>query len=118
MMSYTHIMQGDDGVVMVGVPEAAGLASRTPETIRRWVWSGRLEAQRQGRRLLVARDDVLRLSGKPVSTSQELTLRRWATRARRSQRSAGGTAKTASDLVIADRAARSAAGGSGRDAGR
>ena len=45
---------------------------------------------------LVARDDVLRLSGKPVSTSRELTLEQWATRARRFQRSAGGTTKFAS----------------------
>ncbi len=101
--------------MMVDVREAAGLASRTPETIRRWVWSGRLEARRQGRRLLVARDDVLRLSGQPANSGPELTLREWATQARRSRGAQGGGAKTASDLVLADRGARSAGGGA-RDA--
>ncbi len=90
---------------MIDVREAAGLAARTPETVRRWVWSGRLEAQRQGRRLLVARDDVLRLSGKPALGGREPTLREWAAEARRSQPS--GVAKTARDLVMADREARS-----------
>lgn len=114
-------MLGDYGVVMIDVQEAAGLASRTPETVRRWVWSGRLTAQRKGRRLLVARDDVLRLSGKAADNAHELTLREWATEARRSQKAARGGAKTASDLVIADREARSGArseGGGANDAGR
>ena len=38
---------------MVGVRDAALLARRTPETIRRWVWSGRLSAVKQGNKLLV-----------------------------------------------------------------
>jgi len=105
-------MQGDDGVV-ISVQEAATLASRTPETVRRWVWSGRLEARRQGRRLMVARDDVLRISGKPVSSGQALTLQEWATQSRRSRTAAHGGATTASDLVLADREARSAGGGDG-----
>ncbi|MBA3233233.1 MAG: helix-turn-helix domain-containing protein [Propionibacteriales bacterium] len=101
---------------MIDVQEAAGLASRTPETVRRWVWSGRLDARRQGRRLLVARDDVLRLIGKPDNSAPELTLHEWATQARRSRKAERGSAQTASDLVLTDREARSKGGTS--DAGR
>ncbi len=101
---------------MIDVKEAAGLVARTPETIRRWVWSGRLQAERQGRRLLVSRDDVLRMGGRSADGAQPLTLREWAVEARLAQE-AGGGAVTASDLVVADRAARFVDAGS-RDAGR
>ncbi|MBA2455015.1 MAG: helix-turn-helix domain-containing protein [Nocardioidaceae bacterium] len=88
---------------MVDVREAAALAARTPETIRRWVWSGRLPARRRGRRLIVARDDVLRLVGASRSDGAGVTLQEWAQEA-----SAGpaGSSETASDLVFDDRAAR------------
>lgn len=97
---------------MLDVAAAAALVSRTPETVRRWVWSGRLPAQRQGRRLMVARDDVLRLTG----GSQQVTrpsLREWAATVRESAE--GDRAMTASDLVADDRADRS---GERSDAGR
>jgi excisionase family DNA binding protein len=40
------------------VSEAAVLAGRGEETIRRWVRSGRLPCRRDGPRLLIAREDV------------------------------------------------------------
>ena len=43
---------------MLTVPEAARLTGRDPETIRRWVRSGRLNARRDGPRLLLFREDV------------------------------------------------------------
>jgi len=43
---------------LIDVRHAAVLVGRHPETIRRWVWSGRLAAQRRGRRLLVERSEV------------------------------------------------------------
>jgi len=98
-------MRSSNGVVMLDVKEAAALAGRTPETVRRWIWSGRLVAQRQGRRLMVDRDDVLRVAGAPQSGGR-LTLREWAVdvRGHDGQRR---TETTAADLVAEDRAVRS-----------
>jgi excisionase family DNA binding protein len=90
-----------DGVEMVDVREAAALAQRTPETIRRWVWSGRLPARRQGNRLLIARDDLT-----DTAPPEALpTLAEWAHRLPRSP-SANRRHRSAADLVLADRAER------------
>jgi excisionase family DNA binding protein len=85
---------------MLDIRSAAALVGRHPETLRRWVWSGRLAARREGRRLLVARDDVERLAG---AGSRDLA--GWAARARTLQSPAGG--RSAAELVLEDRAARS-----------
>src|SRR5438445_645163 len=45
------------------VKAAARVAGRTTETIRRWVWSGRLPARKRGNRLVMARKDVEALAG-------------------------------------------------------
>ena len=95
-----------DGVEVLDVREAAAYADRTPETIRRWVWAGRLPARRQGNRLLVARRDLQSLVT-PVAATP-LTLTTWE------QLLPAGTAGSAADLVLADRSARD----SGRHAGR
>jgi excisionase family DNA binding protein len=100
-----------DGVEMLDVREVARLAGRTPETVRRWIWSGRLTARRHGGKLLVARkavEDLTRGSATPVAP----TLAEWA-RAVESQRRAGtlGDATavaSAADLVLADRSTRQA----------
>lgn len=84
---------------MIDVREAGRLASRNPETVRRWIWSGRLSAQRKGRRLLVSRDDVLRLAGRQGESSR-MGLAEWRAVARAHQR---GDVQTASDLVLDDR---------------
>lgn len=88
-----------DGVEVLSVREAASHAGRTAETIRRWIWSGRLTARRQGNRLLVARRDLDVLVGSPARESA-LTLREWAS----ALPSGGGP--TAAELVLADRASR------------
>lgn len=94
-----------DGVEMVDVREAARLAGRTPETIRRWVWSGRLDARRHGNRLLLARTDVLRQIGsQPDPALSTETLSQWAADVAGLNR--GRRGGTASDLVIEDRRAR------------
>jgi excisionase family DNA binding protein len=93
-----------DGVEMVDVREAARLAGRTPETIRRWVWSGRLAATKNGNKLLVARRD-LEASAHPEEAAPG-SLAEWAAQLP----TAPGGARTAAELVLDDRA--------GRDAGR
>ncbi len=38
--------------------KAADYVGRTPETVRRWVWSGRVSALWRGNRLLIARAEL------------------------------------------------------------
>jgi excisionase family DNA binding protein len=92
---------------LLDVRRAAVLVGRHPETIRRWVWSGRLPARREGTRLLVARSDVEALVGRRERSG--LSLAGWADRARRARDAAGtsDSRRTAADLVIEDRADRS-----------
>lgn len=99
-----------DGVEMMDVREAAQLADRTPETIRRWIWSGRLAARRQGNRLLVTRRDLESLvRGAP--SEDAMTLGEW-TRLVDEHRRAGALGPTAqngrsaADLVLEDRRSR------------
>jgi excisionase family DNA binding protein len=45
------------------VPEAARRAGRAPETIRRWIWKGRLPSRKVGNQHLVESDDVDHIVG-------------------------------------------------------
>jgi hypothetical protein len=94
---------------MLDVRAAAALARRHPETIRRWVWSGRLAAEREGNRLLVARADVEALAASEGRAASSLAA--WADRARRLRQGGHSRARrrSAADLVIGDRARRSGA---------
>ena len=101
----TSRAENADQSEVLDVRGAAALVRRHPETVRRWVWSGRLAARREGGRLVVARRDVEALAGRRAVA---MTLAEWAERAR----SARGVAKpgagtSAADLVIEDRAQRS-----------
>jgi excisionase family DNA binding protein len=87
-----------DGVEVLPVREAAAYAGRTAETVRRWVWSGRLPARRHGNRLLVARRDLDALLQAPAA--EALSLREWAAQLPQ------GSGRSAADLVLADRADR------------
>lgn len=88
-----------NGVEMVDVKEASELSRRTPETIRRWVWSGRLTSVKNGNKLFVRRSDLPVAS---AETENALTLREWA----RLLGPTGSTGSTASDLVLEDRDTR------------
>jgi len=96
-----------DGVEMVDVRRAAQLVRRTPETVRRWIWSGRLPAVRRGNRLLVARqalDDLT--SSRTTTAGPELSLRAWAALAADECRAADrrpSVGKSAAELVLAGR---------------
>jgi excisionase family DNA binding protein len=43
---------------MITVPEAARRANRDPETIRRWIRSGRLQARKIGTQHVIEEDDL------------------------------------------------------------
>lgn len=94
------------------IREAAIQVGRAPETIRRWVWSGRLKAEKQGNRLVVARNDLQRAAPAPGCRS----LATWL-KALESQGAskAAGRVRSAADLVLEDRRSRSAE--EGRHAG-
>lgn len=92
---------------LIDVGRAAVLVGRHPETVRRWVWSGRLGAERRGGRLLVARSEVEAIAGQDAVASS--SLREWADRVRaaRGSTSVAGSRRSAADLVIEDRRERS-----------
>ena len=83
---------------------AAALIRRSPETVRRWVWTGRLKARRIGKQLLVPRRDVEALAGVGPRT---LTLREWGKLADAALRRPRGGGRSAADLVLLDRRERS-----------
>ena len=99
--------RGED---LIDVRGAAALVGRHPETIRRWVWSGRLAARREGRRLLMARADLEAVAASEGRTLASLAA--WADRARSARVAAGrrGSGASAAELVIEDRAQRSGQG--------
>ena len=97
-----------DDETMIDVRRAAVLVGRHPETIRRWVWSGRLAARRRDNRLFVTREEVEAVARQGAPRS---SLRAWADAARmaRAPRRQARAAASAADLVIEDRRRRSAA---------
>jgi excisionase family DNA binding protein len=52
---------------MLTVPEAAARVGRDPETIRRWIRSGKLRSQKVGTQHLVAEADLWHLAEEPTS---------------------------------------------------
>jgi excisionase family DNA binding protein len=95
------------------VREAAFQVGRAPETIRRWVWSGRLAAQRRGNRLLIARKDLQRAA----AATQLPELSAWVRMLKaRGRAKVTGRGRSAADLVLEDRRRRAA--GEERHAGR
>lgn len=95
---------------MLDVRSAAALLGCHPETVRRWVWSGRLVARRHGNRLLLARSDVEAMASRRAVV---IGLAEWSelARAARVRRGSRGSGDSAAELVIENRASRS------RDAG-
>lgn len=83
--------------------EAAQLVHRSPETVRRWAWTGRLKARKNGKRLMVLRRDVEALAGAEATS---LSLADWAKLADKvlHRRRRGG--RSSADLVLADRRER------------
>src|SRR2546428_11899640 len=97
-----HRSAADD----LDVAAAAALAGRSAETVRRWVWSGRLRAHRRGNKLLIARADLARLLGSSGIVGA-MSLSDWVAAVESSGLKKGPRGATAADLVIEDRRRRS-----------
>jgi excisionase family DNA binding protein len=98
---------------MLDVREAARVADRSSETVRRWIWSGRLDAQRRGGRLLIARHDLEALLESHASNDSaraRCELSEWVAlvREQRDLRLLGeqGAHRSAAELVLSDRVHR------------
>lgn len=88
------------------VRQAAALVGRHPETVRRWIWSGKLASKRRGSRLMVEREALLQASG---DASAKMTLEEWFDSLREMKRESGAVVEegsSAADLVIEDRRTR------------
>ena len=88
------------------VAAAAAVAGRSAETVRRWVWSGRLRAHKRGNKLLIARSDLNRLLGS-IGVAGALTLAEWVASIERSGLKGGPPGATAADLVLEEQRLRS-----------
>ena len=91
----------------VTVREAATMLGRNAETVRRWVWTGKVRARKVGSRLMLARPDLDAASRAPA---RSLTLSAWiAEREQARQLTTARRDSSAADLVIEDRRRRSSA---------
>jgi excisionase family DNA binding protein len=92
----------------VDVNEAARMVGRSPETVRRWIWSGKLAAQKRGRRLMISRHELAAFIAELDRAESGLTLAEWAAGARQALVASGEPNRgSAADLVLADRRRRS-----------
>jgi excisionase family DNA binding protein len=88
------------------VAAAASVAGRSAETVRRWVWSGRLRAHKRGNKLLIARSDLDRLLGSNGIVGA-MSLADWVAAVESSGLKTGPRGATAADLVLEERRLRS-----------
>lgn len=93
-------------VDQVDVLEAASLTGRSAETIRRWVWSGRLRADKRGNKILIARRDLEAVVG-PSGLRSATSLADWLKGLEQSGLKKEATEASVSDLVLDDRRSRS-----------
>lgn len=97
--------------------EAAGRVHRAEETIRRWIWSGKLPARKLGGRYQMRTADLNAVAGDlPVPSEphkRELSLAQWLDEFWQWREDNGIPAREgAGQLVIEDRAERSGVAGS------
>lgn len=97
------------------VRQVAARVGRTEETVRRWIWSGRLSATKRGNVLYVDEEDLLATGGAPRGSHDRassrpsqpsLTLMDWGRQVDAWRATTGPSTGSAADLVIQDRATR------------
>lgn len=88
------------------VAAASRLAGRSAETVRRWVWSGRLPARKRGNKLLIARTDLEHLLG-ASGKAKAASLADWIEGLEASGLKKEARDDSVAELVLEDRRARS-----------
>ena len=91
---------------MLTVSEAARRTGRHPETIRRWIWSGRMRAEKVGGRHLIADAELERAT---AGRSSSASLTGWLDELYRLHDETGFTGRglpSGAELVRADRESR------------
>ncbi|MBA2531620.1 MAG: helix-turn-helix domain-containing protein [Nocardioidaceae bacterium] len=95
------------------VRQVAERVGRTEETVRRWIWAGRLPATKRGNVLFVDEDDLPATAIRPrgsherasgESSQQSLTFMDWGRQVEAWRATTGPSTGSAADLVIEDRA--------------
>jgi len=68
----------------ISVKEAAKECAKNPETIRRWIWSGKLPSQKLGNQLFIKRSDLshLQFGSRDTKKDEEWVIRAKALRNR------------------------------------
>jgi excisionase family DNA binding protein len=89
----------DDQVL--DVRQAAAIVGRSAETIRRWVWSGRLPARKVGRKLLIEARDLEALQNR--YGERRMTLAEWYHEYIEKRPKSARPGRSVADLVIEDR---------------
>ncbi|MBM3155439.1 MAG: helix-turn-helix domain-containing protein [Chloroflexi bacterium] len=67
---------------LITVREAAAEYGKNMETVRRWIWSGKLPAQKLGNQLFIKRSDLRALHGKHQPEQQKVSLLEFLEKAR------------------------------------
>ncbi len=87
---------------LITVREAARIVGRTAETVRRWIWDGKLQAQKMGNQLFVRRADLSQLTTgqrKGDAAEQRALLGRIKANRERIRRRIGGTVDILDELA-------------------
>ncbi len=72
-----------DGEKLISVREAAIECGRNMETVRRWIWSGKLPAEKLGNQLFIKRDDLRAFCEKhTIARQQTISLLEFLEKAR------------------------------------
>ena len=93
------VVKSDD---LITVREAARIVGRTTETVRRWIWDGKLPAQKLGNQLFVHRPDLTMLTDgqrKGEVAEQRALLERIKANRERIRRRIGGTVDILDELA-------------------
>ena len=88
---------------LVDIRQAAADTGRSPETVRRWVWSGKLNATKRGNRLLIDRAELERFF-RERREEAPVGLAAWAAERDEAARQEAAVRGSAADLVLEHRA--------------
>lgn len=63
--------------MLITVPEAARKAKRNPETVRRWIWAGKLRSRKLGNQHMIEEEDLGRVLAEQAGSSDKPSWEEW-----------------------------------------